>query len=272
MKDLLIKPEFPLSARYDPNWIIDNQMGPNALWLMEWLLEILHLEPGMRVLDLGCGRALTSIFMAREKSVQVWAADLWISPEHNQKRAESAGVGDMVFPLRAEAHALPFAGNFFDAVVSIDAYQYFGTDMLYLGYLSRFLKPERYLGIVVPGLMQPITDVPEHLARPQSNGKVFWEEECWSFKTRDWWREHWSRSSAVADIRVDTLKDGWKHWYDFEKIMESSGKSVFPSEAEALLMDQGRYIGFVRAMAKRTSHVGLNLYDPSMSIEAGVDG
>ena len=59
-----------------------------------------------RVLDLGCGRALTSIFLAREFGVQVWATDLWITPDHNRRRAEEAGVGDAVFPLRAEAHAL----------------------------------------------------------------------------------------------------------------------------------------------------------------------
>lgn len=272
IKRLLTKPEFPRSGRYEPDWVLANQMGPNALWLVEWLLEALPLKPGMRVLDLGCGRSLTSIFMAKEFGVQVWAVDLWISPEHNRKRAEAAGVGTSVFPLRAEAHALPFAADFFDAIVSIDAYHYFGTDVLYLGYLSRFLRPDGYVGIVVPGLMQPITEVPEHLARPQSNGKVFWEDECWSFKTPAWWREHWSRNGSIADVRVETLKEGWRHWYDFEEILEATGKSIFPSDAEALAGDQGRYIGFVRAIARRTGGVGVNLYDPALGLDAGVDG
>lgn len=272
IKSLLNRPEFPLSGRYESDWILDNQMGPNALWLVEWLMDTLPLKPGMRVLDLGCGRSLTSIFMAKEFGVQVWAADLWITPDHNRKRAEAAGVGDSVFPLRTEAHALPFSDDFFDAIVSIDAYHYFGTDVLYLGYLSRFLRPDGYVGIVVPGLMQPITDVPEHLTRPQSNGKVFWEDECWSFKTRDWWREHWSRIGSIIDVRVDTLKDGWRYWYDFEKILEAKGKSVFPSDAEALERDRGRYIGFVRAIARRTGGVRANLYDPAIGINAGVDG
>jgi cyclopropane fatty-acyl-phospholipid synthase-like methyltransferase len=247
-------------------------MGPNALWLVEWLIEAFPLKPGMRVLDLGCGRALTSIFLAKEFDVQVWAADLWISPDHNRKRAEATGVGDSVFPLRAEAHALPFPDNFFDAIVSIDAYHYFGTDVLYLGYLSRFLRPDGHLGIVVPGLMQPITDVPEHLTRPQSNGKIFWEDECWSFKTPDWWREHWSRTGSMADVQVDTLKEGWRYWFDFERLLEAEGKSVFPSDAEALERDQGRYLGFVRAIARRNGSVGVNLYDPAIGIQAGVDG
>ena len=271
IKNLLNRPEFPLSGKYKPDWILDNQMGPNALWLVEWLTEEVSLKPGMRVLDLGCGRSLTSIFMAKEFGVQVWAADLWITPDHNRRRAEEAGVSDSVFPLRAEAHSLPFPDDFFDVIVSIDAYQYFGTDVLYLGYLSRFLRPDGHIGIVVPGLMQPITDVPEHLTRPQSNGKIFWEDECWSFKTRDWWHEHWSRNGNITDLRVDTLKDGWRQWHDFEKILDDTGKSIFPSDAESLKRDQGEYIGFVRAIAKRTDGVRANMYNPAIGIEAGVD-
>jgi cyclopropane fatty-acyl-phospholipid synthase-like methyltransferase len=271
IKRLLKKPEFPLSNQYESDWILDNQMGPNALWLVEWLLDALPLKPGMRVLDLGCGRSLSSIFLAKEFGVQVWAVDLWITPDHNLKRVEAAGVGASVFPVRAEAHALPFSDDFFDVIVSIDAYHYFGTDVLYLGYLSRFLRPDGYLGIVVPGLMQPITEIPDHLARPQSNGKVFWEDECWSFKTPDWWQKHWSRNSCVANVRVDTLKEGWRHWYDFEMALEATGKSVFPSDTEALERDRGRYIGFVRAIAQRTGKVGANLYDPALGSNAGVD-
>lgn len=43
---LLMKPEFPRSAKYDPDWMMDNQMGPNALWLMEWLCEALDRDRG----------------------------------------------------------------------------------------------------------------------------------------------------------------------------------------------------------------------------------
>jgi len=267
----LNRPEFPRSNTYDPAWMLENQMGPNAVWLMEWLAGRLPLKSGMRVLDLGCGRAATSIFLAREFGVQVWAADLWIGPEHNARRAAKAGVGDRVFPVRAEAHALPFAAEFFDAIVSVDAYQYFGTDVLYLAYLARFLRPEGPLGVVVPGLMQDFDTVPSHLLEPQSNGKVFWEAACWSFKTAAWWREHWSRAGCVAGIQVDTLPDGWRHWRDFERAVEAAGTGIFPSDAEAIERDAGRYLGFVRAIATRFGAQGMNLYDPGLGAAVGVD-
>ena len=41
------------------------QWGANALWLSEWLADGLELKPGLRVLDLGCGRATSSIFLQR---------------------------------------------------------------------------------------------------------------------------------------------------------------------------------------------------------------
>jgi SAM-dependent methyltransferase len=248
-------------------------MGPNALWLLEWLLPDLGLQPGMRVLDLGCGKAMTSVFLAREAGVRVWAADLWMDPDHNWRRAVEAGVPDLVCPVRAEAHALPFAAGFFDAVVSVDAFHYFGTDALYLGYLSGFVREGGTLGMVVPGLMAALDGgVPAHLLEPQANGKPFWEDECWSFKTADAWRQLWERSSAVSSVRADTMPGGWRHWRDFEKAVELAGKATFPSDAEALERDAGRTVGFVRIVATRSGPARMNLYDPALGMKAGVDG
>jgi cyclopropane fatty-acyl-phospholipid synthase-like methyltransferase len=272
MTSPLHKTEFPRSNRYDDEWIMDNQMGPNALWLTEYLCEKLQLHPGMRVLDLGCGRAMTSIFLAKEFNVRVWASDLWISPDQNWQRVVDMGMEDLVYPLRAEAHALPFAKGFFDAVVSIDSYQYFGTDELYLGYISSYIRAGGTIGIVVPGLMCMLDrNIPEHLTQPQSNGKAFWEDECWSFKSAEWWRESWNRHGKVANVHVDTMPDGWRHWRDFERALEKAGKNVFPSDAEALEADKGSVIGFVRAVATRTNAHATDLYDPSIGIRVGVD-
>ena len=273
LASLLDRPEFPRSRRYDHAWMLDNQMGPNALWLVEWLCGALPLAPGMRVLDLGCGRAMTSIFLAKEFGVRVFAADLWMGPDHNWERVVGAGLADRVCPLHAEAHALPFAQGFFDAVVSVDAYHYFGTDQLYLGYLAGFLRPGGALGIVVPGLVAPFGDaVPEHLTAPQANGKVFWEDDCWSLKTAAEWAEIWRRSGRVSGVKAEAQPDGWRHWRDFERALEISGKGRFPSDVEALERDHGRYLGFVRAVATRSNEAtGMNLYDPSLGAKVGVD-
>jgi SAM-dependent methyltransferase len=110
------------------NWVRENWMGPHPLWLLEELCEHLTLKPGMKVLDMGCGKGITSVFLAKEFGVTVFANDWWISATENLKRFEEAGVAERVFPIHAEAHALPYAEGFFDAAISIDSYQYFGAD------------------------------------------------------------------------------------------------------------------------------------------------
>lgn len=164
LNERLHKPDFPRASRYDPSWIIDNVMGPHVLWIAEWLSQRLELTPGMRILDLGCGRAVSSIFLAKEFGVTVCAADYWIHASENLERIEQAGCAPSVYPITVEAHALPFAERSFDAIVSFDAYHYFGTDDLYLGYISKFLKPGGRLGIVSPGTTVELTEgPPQHL-------------------------------------------------------------------------------------------------------------
>src|SRR5690242_19065547 len=78
---------FPRSSRYHPEWVLAGVSGgANPLWLTEWLAEALDLRPGMRVLDLGCGRAMSSVFLCRELGAQVWATDLWFSASENLRR------------------------------------------------------------------------------------------------------------------------------------------------------------------------------------------
>ena len=112
LADLLTLPDFPRAATYSSEWMLENLMGPNAVWLAELLSQVLPLQPGMRVLDMGCGRGISSIFLAREFGVQVWATDLWIKPTENWERIRAAGLEDRVFPVYAEAHALPYAVGF----------------------------------------------------------------------------------------------------------------------------------------------------------------
>ena len=40
----LDRQEFPLSGKYDPAWVFENQMGINALWLTEWLCDRMDLQ------------------------------------------------------------------------------------------------------------------------------------------------------------------------------------------------------------------------------------
>jgi len=245
---------FPRSNQYDGKWVAENQMGPNALWLVEWLTEEMPLGAGQRVLDMGCGTAMTSIFLAKEFGVTVFANDLWVKATENWKRIREAGVEDRVFPIHAEARSLPYAEEFFDAIVSLDSYQYYGTDDLYLNSFVKFLKPGGQIGIVVPGLMREFEGgtPPDYLTRPREDGKVFWVDECWCIRTLDWWRLHWSHSSMVTVEVADTLPDGGALWLQHERVRQPEKRVCpFPPDADILEADAGRYMGFVRMIARR---------------------
>src|SRR6185436_4506901 len=98
----LVSTRFTRSSKYHPDWVIASASGgANALWLTEWRTETLDLRPHMRVLDLGCGLAMSSIFLRREFGVQVWATDLWFSAANNLRRVRAADVDDGVFPIHA---------------------------------------------------------------------------------------------------------------------------------------------------------------------------
>jgi ubiquinone/menaquinone biosynthesis C-methylase UbiE len=242
---------YPRSAAYNPRWVLENLMGPNVLWLAEALAQQMDLRPGMRVLDMGCGRAVSSIFLAREFGVQVWATDLWIKPTENWRRIAQTEVAERVFPIHAEAHALPYADGFFDALISLDAYQYFGTSDLYLAYYSRLVKEGGQIGMVVPGVRQEFAEVvPEHLWS-------YWQPDFACFHSPDWWQRHWERSGAVEAIHADFLPDGWRQWLLWDEVSLEMGyvheqfREHVCQLIETFRIDAGRTMGFTRVVARR---------------------
>ena len=258
LEERMMLPQFPRSAKYDPEWVLENEMGPSSVWLTEWLCEAMKLEPGMRVLDMGCGKAMSSIFLAREFGVEVWATDLWIGATENLERIKEAGLDKQIFPIHAEAHTLPYADKFFDAMVCVDSYNYYGTDDIYLSYISKFIKPDAQLGIVVPGLMQPLPDVlPEYFMKKWDDGSSFWDPAvCFSIHTCEWWQKLWSQTGLVKVELADTDPESWKHWLLLEEIKHERNMLRFgEGEMQALRVDQGAFFGFVRMVARRLEDV-----------------
>lgn len=252
----LASERFPRASRYHPDWIVASASGgANPLWLTEWLAEAMHLLPGMRVLDLGCGRAMSSIFLRREFDVQVWATDLWFSASENFQRIRDARVEDAVFPVHADARALPYAPEFFDAIVSIDSFLYYGTDDHYLNYLARFVKPGGRIGIAQVGLVTEMEDpLPAHL-------REWWnQDQLWSLHSAAWWRRHWGRTGILEIEQADMLSDGWRLWLDWLRVVApESGLEIGTLEA-----DRGGHLGYIRAVGRRRPEA--QLLEPIVSV------
>jgi SAM-dependent methyltransferase len=225
-------------------------MGSHPLWMAEWLSEAIELRAGMRVLDLGCGWARSSVFLAREFGVQVWATDLWAPATENWRTIQAAGLDDRVFPIHADARSLPFAAEFFDAILALDAYPYFGTDDLYLNYLVQFVKPGGPIGIAGAGLVQEMSaPVPPHLAE-------FWSQDLWALHSAEWWRDHWGRTGLVDVVSADSLPEGWRLWLEWQRQIAPDNTV----ELAAIEADAGRHLGYVRAVGRRRAGVELAEY------------
>lgn len=250
MDEFELATRFPRSHAYSPAWVVEGGMGGNPLWQTEWLCERLDLRPGMRVLDLGCGRAKSSIFLAREFDVEVWAADLWIAATENWQRIRDAELERRVFPLHVDARALPFAADFFDAIVAVDCYSYFGTDSLYLNYLAQFVKPGGQIGIAGAGLTQEMTaPVPVHL-------REFWTQDLWALHSLAWWREHWERTGLVEIESADTMDDAWRLWSHWHRTSWPDNAA----EIAAVEEDGGRYLTYIRLAGRRLASAKLEAY------------
>ncbi|WP_210463427.1 MULTISPECIES: SAM-dependent methyltransferase [Rufibacter] len=243
-----IQHHFPRSTQYDPTWVREHSMGENVLFNLESITSLIPLQKGMRVLDLGCGKAASSIFLAKEFGVQVWAVDEAITATANYKRVQEENLEDQVFPLQADARSLPFPEEYFDVVLVIDSYTYFGTDDKYLPYICRFLKSDGYIGIVdvcFKEEIETIDQVPEFLRADFQN---YW----YYVHSVAWWRKLWEKTGLVQIKNAELLPAADLIREQYVRDFEEHGQKKDPF-ARGLKKDTDHQISFFRLVGQRTS-------------------
>jgi SAM-dependent methyltransferase len=244
-RDALKRPgRYPRSSKYEPRWILDLDMGPHPLWQLEDLLPDLGLTPDMRVLDLGSGRGATSVFLARECGVKVTACDLWVPVEKAKEVFDAAGVSDRVSAVNADVRNLPFADEEFDAIVSIDAFEYFGTDVHLLPLLLRVLRPRGAIGMSTPSLR---VDPYEGAVPAYVSAVVGLEAAAWH--SPEWWRRHWELSGLLDDVQARWQaggRDDWLLWARANQEHEETDVVV-----DMLERDTDEQIGFTLVTARK---------------------
>ena len=152
---------FPKANSFDTAIVRSKIMGPNPLKLCEELLCDADIAKGSGVCDLGSGTGITSVMLAREYGLDVYAVDLWSDPDENRAFFREMSVSDeRIHPIKANAaEGLPFEPEFFDAVVSIDSYNYFGRDAHYLGErLLPYVKIGGRIYLSIPGMVRDCHD------------------------------------------------------------------------------------------------------------------
>lgn len=199
-----------MKTQFEMEYLRENMMGPNCVRILEELSKDFDMPPGSRVMDLGCGKGLTSIYLAEEYDVQVYATDLWISATENFNRIQERGLDGRIVPIHADVHDLPYADGFFDAIICIDSYPYYGAEEGFLGrFLTPLVKEGGFIAVATPGLIRDFPDdvVPEEMA-------PFWEENM-NFHSLDWWKRLWLKEKSVDLTHCKSMqchRQAWEEW------------------------------------------------------------
>ena len=232
------------SKAYDTPELRRMIMGPNPVKLEEELLLDHKIPENAVVCDLGSGQGLTSVFLAKEYGFTVYAADLWSDPAENRAFFDRMGLArDRIIPVKADAAALPFEKEFFDAVVSTDSYNYFGRDERYLDEkLLPFLKHGGYVYIAIPGMKKDCHDhLPEELL-------LSWTPEQLEYMhDAAYWRDMVSRSKDAEVISVREMESNEEVWADW--LAQDNEYAV--GDRKAMEAGGGKYLSFLAIVLRK---------------------
>jgi SAM-dependent methyltransferase len=182
--------------------------GGGGLYLAVEMLRTLRLRAGDLVLDLGCGKGATSLFLAKHYGVRVVALDLWTSEEYLKEKFRLQGYADRISAIQMDAtQPLPFPQNHFDAIFCMNSFNFYGGSVSYLKHLLQHLKPGGQICIGSEVLTSEFTreqiQTPPSvyafkLPPPNESVNVF-EDDFSKQHTPGWW-EQLFRTSGLLDV------------------------------------------------------------------------
>ena len=202
--------------KYSRYFTKDCLMGPNSFRLLD---ELIRRNPYdacfSRTLDLGCGMGLTSVYLANETPAKsVYALDLWVDATDNLKRIRDLGLEDRIVPIHGNALDMPFAHGWFDTIVSVDSYHYFGCrEGIFANKILPFVQQGGCVMIAVPGLR----------AEPQGELRTLFEtwaegDDALCFKTTGWWKTLLEKECGnlcdVSVLEAGCADAAWEDWFN----------------------------------------------------------
>jgi SAM-dependent methyltransferase len=116
----------------------------------------LQLQPGVRVLDVGCGNGRHA-FEALRRGAEVIATDLDPAVLADVEDMAAAmtlagevGDGGSLRTVVADARILPFENGAFDVVIAAEVLEHISEDLTAMAELRRVLRPGGLLAVTVP--------------------------------------------------------------------------------------------------------------------------
>lgn len=213
------------------------------------------------VLDLGCGSAESSLYLADNFKAKVVAADLSTDPTDNARKIESRGHRGDILPLQLDASKLmPFAEEYFDAILCVNSLNSYGTDIAVVDRIARHLKRG---GLFCSGgecLNEEFT--PDQIANPPdvyNFAEPVWEGDFLTSHSPGWWADHIAGSDELQLVSCRELEDGRRFYEEQALLSEPVGylglSAQQARELEIRQIEYGRehrpYMTIYQLVAKR---------------------
>lgn len=237
---------FPKSNAYDQTVVREKIMGPNPLKLLEELLQDHAIPCDGTVMDLGSGQGITSVMLGQGLRLQGVRLRSLERSDRQPALLRAHGLStDRVVPLKTDAaNGLPFAREFFDAVVSIDSYHYFACDPAFLDEkLLPFVKPGGFVYIAVPGMKDDglHEDLPAELL-------LSWTpEELSALHDAAYWQAlvNQAQDADVVSVHeMDVNEEAWNDWLVCDNEYSVNDRASLDAGA-------GAYLNFVAIVLRK---------------------
>jgi SAM-dependent methyltransferase len=230
----------------------ETMWGPNAIRQAEELASHFRVTKDMRILDLGCGPGLSSLYLAMEYGAEVLATDLTIDPTENYERFKSLGVADKIIAMMLDAtQPLPFAQRYFDVIFSVGAYNMFGDNEEMLPKLIPYVKKGGYIAVSFPGLKYEFGDnVPPEM-------QPFWNvpEVARCVRGIEWWRELFGKAEGIEIVTISEQICHDIAWKEYLASLnpgfgDDTGELGTEWTLDMMAAEDGKYFNTIQLIAK----------------------
>lgn len=230
--------KYILSEKYNTPALQSRIMGPNPVKLEEELLQGHQIPAGAVVCDLGSGMGLTSLFLAKEYGFTVYACDLWSDPAENQAFFDAMDVPrGQIVPVKSDATSLSFEKDFFDAVVCVDSYNYFGRDPDYLDEkLLPFVKPGAMIYIAIPGMKRDC-----HSALPPELLLSWTPDQLDYIHDIEYWTKIMESAKGSEILSIKEMESNEEVWADW--LRQENEYAI--GDRKAIEAGGGKYLNFI---------------------------
>ena len=240
--------KYILSEKYNTPALQSRIMGPNPVKLEEELLQEHQIPTGAVVCDLGSGMGLTSVFLAKEYGFTVYACDLWSDPAENLAFFDAMDVPrGQIVPVKADATSLSFEKDFFDAVVCVDSYNYFGRDPDYLDEkLLPFVRPGAMIYIAIPGMKQDC-----HSALPPELLLSWTPDQLDYIHDIAYWTKIMESANGAEILSITEMESNEEVWADW--LRQENEYAI--GDRKAIEAGGGKYLNFIAIVLRKKSSV-----------------